>query len=118
MQVTGIIEVKINGQLMRTKEGSTKLKLGGKTREAAKGGQRVHGYVEKMVESEFETTIIHAADIDTVELDALTEATVECLTDTGKTYVIPNAFTIEPGELSEGEGDFTLKMQGEPGFEA
>ncbi len=117
-QVSGIIKVTIIGgqdglSYLRTKENSSKLKTGGKSREAVVGGS-VHGYVEKVVASEFETTLIHMADTDVKILNDLTDATLVLETDTGVTYTVSNAFVTEPMEINEGTGEMPLKMMGEP----
>lgn len=116
-KVTGIIDVKINGALQRTKEKSSSLETGGFTREAVKGGRRVHGYSETVQEAVFETTLIHVSDFDLAFYNDLTEATLECITDTGLTYMVANAFVSEPVKIDE-NGEATLKMMGDAAVDA
>lgn len=117
MQVTGICSVKVNGKLLRTKEGA-KLKLGGMERTPIMANGRVAGYAEKAVPAELEATLAHAADTDVLEIGGWVDATLIFETDTNKKYLVKNAFTTETLELTAGEGDLSLKMAGEAAEEA
>ena len=112
MQVTGIVRVFLNGSLQRSKEGA-KLNLGGYER-TAQTGHGVYGYSEKVVPASVEFTIAHTVDDDLEELANLTGATVRFECDSGVTYMIANAFTTKPPELTGGEGDCAIEMQGDP----
>lgn len=114
-QVTGICIIKVNGKILRSKEGA-KIKLGGKERTAVTG-HSVYGYSEKVVPAEIEATIADTRDTDLREMSDWVGARVLFETDTGKTYLVTNAFTTEPVELTGGEGDATLKMMGDPAIE-
>ena len=114
-QITGIVRVKVDGALLRSKEGA-KLNIGGKEREA-QTGHAVYGYSEMVVPSSVECTIVHDADTDLIELGNITGATLEFETDTGKTYIIKNAFVTKPPELSGGSGETPLEFNGEPAIE-
>jgi hypothetical protein len=114
-QVTGIVKVYVNGSLQRSKEGA-KLILGGKER-TAQTGHSVYGYSEKVVPAQLEFTLADMADTDLVELSNLVDATAKFETDTGKSYLIANAFTTKPAELTGGEGDVPMEMQGDPAVE-
>jgi hypothetical protein len=114
-QVTGIVKVYVNGSLQRSKEGA-KLILGGKER-TAHTGHSVYGYSEKVVPAQLEFTLADMADTDLVELSNLVDATAKFETDTGKSYLIANAFTTKPAELTGGEGDVPMEMQGDPAVE-
>lgn len=113
-QVTGIVYVKVNGALLRSKEGA-KLNLGGKERSPVVG-HSVYGFTEKVVPATVECTLAHTADTDLVALGALTGATVQFETDTGVTFVVANAFTTKTLELKGGDGEVTLEMNGDPAF--
>lgn len=111
-QVTGIVLVKIDGQLMRSKEGA-KLNIGGKER-TAQTGHSVYGYSEKVVPATVEFTMAHVAGDDLRALSDTVDATLEFATDTGDTYMVRNAFCTNPAELTGGEGDTTLNFAGDP----
>ena len=114
-QVTGIVYIHANGSLLRTKEGAT-LMTGGQER-TAQVGHRVYGFAEKIVPSTVTMTLAHTADTDIEELNGLTDATLVFECDTGVSYLIANAFTTKPVELTAGEGDLALEMQGDPALE-
>ncbi len=111
-QVTGIVKIKINGNLYRSKE-DAKLKLGGKEREAVTGF-KVYGYTEKVVPSEVDFTIAHTADLDPQSLNAMTSETLEFECDTGPVYIVRNAFCTKALELTGGSGDLAVAFSGDP----
>lgn len=116
-KVTGIIDVKINGELMRTKEKSAELETGGFNREAVKGGRRVHGYTETVQEAMLDVVLVHMSDFDLEKINGFVDATLEVVTDSGLTYMVAEAFTAEPVKVGE-NGEAPLKMMGQPAVEA
>jgi hypothetical protein len=115
-QVTGIVKVKVNGKLLRSKPGA-KLMTGGKERTPVTG-HKLYGYAEKVVAATIECTLAHTADTKVKELNDLVGATAIFETDTGKRFTVGNCFTTGPCELTEGEGDLTLKLAGDPAEES
>ena len=113
-QVTGIMTVKVDGRVMRTKENSAKLSTGGKERTPIAGSGRIHGYSEKVVPAELEVTLIHMADTDVKLINSYVDVTVDVECDTGVIWQMNHAFTTAPCQLSEGEGELSLNMASEP----
>jgi len=111
-QVTGIVYVKVDGELQRSKEGA-KLTLGGKER-TAQVGHSVYGYSEKVVPSMVEFVLAHVGGDDLIGLQNKVDSTIEFETDTGDTYVVANAFSTKPAEITGGEGDVAMEFQGDP----
>lgn len=111
-QVTGVIRIKLNGTLVRSKQGAT-LNFGGVNRTVQKG-HSVYGFSEEVQESVITLTIAHTSDVDEDELIDFTDGVVLFETDTGKTYQVNGAFTSVPPELTGGEGDFALEITGNP----
>lgn len=111
-QVTGIVTVKIDGDLLRSKEGA-KLMFGGKERTMIVG-HSVYGPSEKLVASTVEFTLAHVGGDDLIGLQNKIEATIEYETDTGDTYMIRNAVCLKPAELTGGEGDVAFEFGGDP----
>lgn len=111
-QLTGIAFIKVDGVMLQSKPGA-KLKLGGRKREP-KVGHKVYGYTESTEAAELDVTIYHSAATDVEALRNATAAVVLFETDTGVTYQISNAFLMESPELTDGEGEMSLKMQGDP----
>lgn len=111
-QVTGIVFVKIDGELVRSKEGA-KLTLGGKER-TAQVGHSVYGFSERVVPSQVEFTIAHTAGFDLIGTQDKINSTLEFETDTGDIYIVRDAFATRPADLTGGEGDATFEFQGQP----
>lgn len=109
MQLTGRITITVKGQKLRSKEGST-LKYGDVEREGVAADTGVAGYTEKTSIPEVECVIAHAADISLKELQAITAAEVQFITDTGKSFILADAWCAGALELSKGE--VKLKFQG------
>jgi hypothetical protein len=114
-KITGRVFIKIDGKIQRSKEGA-KINLGGVERTSISGTE-VYGYAEKPKPSSCEFTLIHAADTDLPALNALTDATIEFETDTGKRYAILGAWLTEPPELTAGGGEVSMKFEGPPAVE-
>jgi len=111
-QVTGIVKIYVNGTLQRSKEGA-KLVFGGKER-TPQVGHSVYGFSEKVVASQLEYTLAHLSDDDLIALNDTTEAEVKFETDTGISFLVTNAFTSKPIELTSGEGEVSVEMMGDP----
>lgn len=101
-KVTGRVFISVNGERMRSKEGA-KLNIGGAEREAVVGDDSIHGYTEKLTAPSIEATFSHMADTDLKKLADLTDASVQFECDTGRVYVLRNAWNAKPPELSKGE---------------
>ena len=87
--------------------------LGGRER-TAQVGHKVYGFSEKVVPSTVEFTLAHVGQDDLEGLADKTDATIEFETDTGDTYLVANAFSTKPPELTAGEGDVAMEYQGDP----
>lgn len=111
-QVTGIIRVKLNGTLLRTKQNTT-LQTGGEERTVQKG-HSVYGFSSSVRESTLSIVIAHTVDVDMDELRDLVDGVVLIETDTGATFQMNGAFTSVPPELSDGEGDLSVEITGQP----
>ncbi len=114
--VTGIIRLKINGTLRRSKA-DAKLMTGGVNR-TPQVGHSLFGFSEEVQPAEIEATLSHMSDTDLLALNALRDATVEFITDTGVTFLITGATLTEPTTLTGGDGDVDLKMSGNPAVES
>lgn len=115
-QVTGVVYIKVDGELLRSKEGA-KINLGGKER-TMQTGHSVYGYSEKVVPSMVEFTLAHTAADDLLDIQDKVDSTLEFETDTGITYIVNNAVCTKPAELTGGEGDVSLEFSGDPAEEA
>ena len=106
-QFQGSAIIRLNGKEWSSDNDGT-LTPGGKERETVKGS-RVYGFSEKPTEAMVECTVFNCADTDVMELQNITNATVEFETDIGQVYLLPGAWTVEAGTLSA-DGKIKLKM--------
>lgn len=109
-QLTGIAFVKIDGELTQSLPGA-KLKLGGYKR-TARVGHTLYGFTESYEAAELELTVVHSAATPTEDFRDKVDAVILFETDTGVTYQVGNAFITDTPELSDGEGELTLKFAG------
>jgi hypothetical protein len=114
MQVLGSVNIKVNGQMLRSNPGA-KLELGGPMREAVLGTKVVHGYHEKVQEAKLECEITLARGDSLDDIRNITDATLIFEADSGQSWSIANAFLTEPPVVNEGEGGkVALKFSGDP----
>lgn len=111
-QITGIVYVKLDGQLMRSEPGA-RLKLGGKQR-TARVGHSVYGFSEAVVQAEVEFTMLHVGGDDLIGIQNKVDSTLEFITDTGDTYLVSGAFCVNPAEIAGGEGQVPWIFHGNP----
>jgi hypothetical protein len=107
-QITGKATLRVDGKEIRT-DGKGKLKIGGEKREPVTGPGKVHGYKEETEAPELEVKVAHTADLSLKTLQAITNATVAFETDTGRQFILREAFTTDVLELDAADG-VTLKM--------
>lgn len=100
--VTGRVFITAAGKRLASKEGA-KLMLGGVEREAVLADTGVVGYQEKTVAPGVECTIPHTADLSLAEFQAMTDVTLSFDTDTGKSFVLSNAWNSNALEMEKGE---------------
>ena len=108
-QITGKAIIRVDGEELRTLPGA-KLNPGGVNREAVKGAGKVHGYKEEEVEPSMECQVAHTRDLSLKRLADITAATVMFETDTGRQFILREAWTSEPPALDSGAGTVDLKM--------
>ena len=112
MQITGRAFIKSNGTLLRSMAGA-KLRLGNIERSTVKADTGVVGYTEAPGEPGVDCTLSHAADTSMEALAAIKDASITFETDTGKTYILRNAWLANGLELTANEnGDLPLVFNG------
>lgn len=110
MKVTGICYIRIDGNLLRSKEGAKLNNIGGKTREAVTG-HSVYGYTEKVEAPSIEATLADTKDLSLKDLHDTVDATITFETDTGKIYILSHAWCENAIELAAG-GDVAVTFTG------
>ena len=112
MIVTGRAFIKLEGKILPTANGA-KLNYGNDERAPVIGDQGVRGYAVKPVAPQIEATIQHAGDISlkTLAQTKDTNITFEC--DSGKTFVLRNAWLASALELTANEnGELPVVFNG------
>jgi len=110
-QITGRVRVSVSGNLLRSKSGA-KLNIGGVERTPVDGDSGPHGFTEKTMVPFIECVISHTSDTDLEELKNMTDESITFETDTGKSYVLRNAWLENVIELAGGDGEVSLKFSG------
>lgn len=109
MQQTSKVTVKVDGDSIRSKAGSSSMTLGGLYRKDKEmTDQGVFMFKEKWQEGEIKTTLMHVADSDLIKIRDSKNVTVTYETDTQVTYTMANAVCAEVGELKDGEVEITF----------
>lgn len=113
MKHHGRATITYNGKRLRSKEGAT-LNLGGTSRTAEPLDTGEVGYYETTVAPELSCTVPLTADLAVQELRDMTDANVVFESDTGKSWVIREAFTLNTVSVGR---DVTLTFSGQPAEE-
>lgn len=108
MQLTGRTFITIRGQRQRSKEGST-LRPSLVSREGQTADTGVAGYTESTSIPGVDFVIQHGGDISIKEMLAMTDETLLFDTDSGKSFVLVNAWCTGAIELSKNE--MSVKFQ-------
>ena len=103
-QVTGLVYIYVDGKLLKSKEGAKLTNITGVSR-AAVTGHRVYGFSQKVEVPTVECKLADTADLSLAELGAISDSTVTFETDTGKRYILRNAWCSNAIDLTGGEGD-------------
>ena len=114
-QVLGIATIKVNGEQLNSKEGA-KLNLGGIQRTPVVAGSKVH-YTERVMPSGLECTLLVTKDTNATKMNTWRNVTITFEGDNGKKYTVNGAFTTEPLEVTDGNGEMPLKLSGPPAEE-
>lgn len=112
-QVTGRAFIRVNGALLRTKNGA-KLNFGNPTREPVIGDNGVEGFTEKPEAPFIEGVVIHKKGTPTDQLANFTDGTVIFEADSGVSYVLSEAWQSMPIEITaqDAGGEVPVKFFG------
>lgn len=109
MKHHGRATINYNGKRLRSKPGAT-LNLGGTSRTPEPLDDGSVGYAEATAAPELSCTVPLTADLSVQELRDLIDANVVFESDTGKGWVIREAFTVDTVSVG---ADVTLKFSGQ-----
>ena len=102
------------GELPIQEKGAT-FKPAGIKRETKTGEVPEHtGYTESQTFASLKLKLNATGKLGVEELSAMEEDTLTIITTGGKQYMMPNAWTIEPGELGDAEMDIEYNSATSP----
>ena len=113
MQVTGQITVKADGDTLLMKAGQVTFNFGGKERTMVYADNRPIGFAQTPVGATVSGTLAHVSNTDMRALAEHESVTLLIECDTGKRYVVREAFATQPPELSGEEGDVSIEYMGQ-----
>jgi hypothetical protein len=115
-QFFGRATIKVDGRLIETLPGA-KLDIGGVTRTPKRTDQSV-GFTEQVKEATLECEAVMTKGLSLADFAEVTDATVTFKCDTGQTYIVRNAFLVDPPMVEGGDKSATpLKFAGPPAEE-
>lgn len=112
----GIVRIKVNAALLESLPGAS-INIGGVTRKAVTGGNRMLGYTEEITPAEVECEVAMGVGTSLVEMGKWADVQLNFECDTGQVYTVRDAFVVEPPKATAGEGKATLKFSGQPADE-
>lgn len=110
-RVAGVIELKVNGDLLRA-VGDFTYNLGQVKREAAVGATGIDGFKEMPQVPFIEGTVRNTNRTDTIEICQLTDSTVTLALPNGDVIVLRNAWFAGEGAGHTEEGTFDVRFEG------
>ncbi|GAB2182677.1 phage tail tube protein [Denitratisoma sp. agr-D3] len=100
-QLTGRVFITVKGQRVRSEKGAVLRNFGGIKRTGIAGDTGVAGFTEETVIPEIECSIIHGDDVSLTDILAITDETIIFDTDSGRSFVLTNAWCCGELELSD-----------------
>jgi hypothetical protein len=112
-QVTGTVVVRLDNKSIRSKSGA-KLSLGGLERSPEYADGVLIGYSARPIAATVTCTLVltTTSDLDAINRSANSTILFEC--DNGITYMIANAFSVKPPEITGGNGEVSVEFSGQP----
>ena len=109
-QVIGRVKIVGGTTTYRTEKGA-KLNIGGISRSPVTASDGTVHYSEDVKEAMLEFTVVHTSDVEVTAIHALTDQTFQFIADNGVKYLIANAFSMEPPDVSD-DGKASFKFAG------
>ena len=98
--ILGEATIRCNGVELKT-EGTAKYFPGGKERQVRIGGGKVRGFSEKTVAPYVECQLAVDEDVDVIEINAITDATITFDGNNGLKYIVTGAALESPIGISD-----------------
>lgn len=110
----GQTRVTVDGLYLQT-AGKNTFEIGGIVRAAVTGDNKAGFFNETTKESTCEVEVLMTAGVSLVALQAIDNATLVHVCDTGQTYIMRNAFVVDA--VSASDGKVKVKFAGPPAEE-
>lgn len=114
-RVVGQMKIKIDGASYPT-SGEATLDIGGAVREPVPGDYEAGAFKEMTKESKLEVTLLYKSNVSLASLRSIDNATVTAELDTGKTWIIRNAYCADAISFGQ-DGKAKVIFQGPPAEE-
>ena len=115
-RVVGQVKIKADGQLLET-DGQSTMNIGGPSRESVTGDYQAGAFSESTNAASCECNLLMKAGLSLTGLAAIDNATLTMETDTGRTYIMRNAYVSETISFSTNEGKAKVMFMGPPAEE-
>ncbi len=114
-QVVGQVRIKADGQLLPT-SGEATMNIGGPNRENVPGDNEAGSFKETTAPARCEVSLLNKASVSLSAIRAIDNATITLETDTGKTWIMRNAYCAEAPSFGQ-DGKATCVFEGPPAEE-
>lgn len=108
-KLLGRVSLKVNGQTILSKRGST-LDPGGEKRTPVVGSSSVHGFSAELMPPMVTCKITQTANLAVTDVAAISDATLLWQGDDGISYVLTGAWCMEPPKLAEVDGEMDVQF--------
>ena len=99
---TGTVTVRLNGKSQRSAPGAT-IDFGGLSRKTVIGDGQLLGWKGTPMESKVTATFEHCSETDVDLINGLDDGTLSFECDSGVSYLVRNAFSMNPPKLTGGD---------------
>lgn len=115
-QVVGQAKIKVDGEIYPT-DGSTTMNIGGTSRESVSGDYEAGAFKEMTNPARCEVTLLYKSGLSLSAIRAIDDATITLETDTGKTWIMRNAYCADAIEFSGSDGKAKVVFMSGPAEE-
>lgn len=114
-KVVGQVRIKVDGDYLPT-SGEATMEIGGTSRENVPGDYDAGSFKEATMPAKCEVTLLYKEGVSLSQIRAIDNATITLETDTGKTWIMRNAYSTEPPSFGQ-DGKAKVAFEGPPAEE-
>ncbi len=109
-QVLGQVTIEVDGDRLPT-SGESTLQIGGPQRENVPGDYEAGSFMERSVPARCVVSLLHRDGVSVAAMRAIDNATLIFKADTGKTWVMRQAYFVEAGDFGQ-DGKASVTFEG------